>query len=158
MSKKERKTKGKKKWAMIRVTEDARKRLAGYKILTDDTYSTVILKNVEPPKDIWINLLDEGFKTLEADFPDKEGLLEYMKVIIFKSKSLSKELAQKYDKEAKSRLSELQDVNKILQPKSGIEPQKDLEKNPTTPPQEVLRCYQANCRELQDNQEEAKAE
>ena len=65
MSKKERK--GKKKWAMIRVTEEVRKRLEAYKIQTKDSYSGVILKNIEPPKDIWKIKLQEGFVVIEGN-------------------------------------------------------------------------------------------
>ena len=65
MGKKERK--GKKKWAMIRVTEEVRKRLEAHKTQTKDSYSGVILKNIEPPKDIWKNKLQEGFVVIEGD-------------------------------------------------------------------------------------------
>ena len=66
MGKKERK--GKKKWAMIRVTEEVRKRLEAYKTQTEDSYSGVILKNIEPPKDIWKIKLQEGFVVIEGNF------------------------------------------------------------------------------------------
>ena len=105
MGKKERR--GKKKWAMIRVTEEVRRRLEAYKTQTEDSYSGVILKNIEPPKDIWKNKLQEGFEKLEQDFPGKEGIFEYMRIIIFKSESLPKELEQKYDEEVKLRLNEI---------------------------------------------------
>jgi len=34
-----------------------------------------------------------GFKNLEDDFPDKTGILEYMRIIIFNSKELPVELS-----------------------------------------------------------------
>ena len=52
---------------MIRVTEEVRKRLESYKIQTKDSYSGVILKNIEPPEDIWKNKLQEGFVVIEGN-------------------------------------------------------------------------------------------
>ncbi|MDI6810880.1 MAG: hypothetical protein QMD80_04285 [archaeon] len=113
--------KGKKKWAMIRITEEARERLENYKMQTADSYSRIILKNINPPT--WKDKLFEHFKSLEEDFPDKTGILEYMRVIILNSKELPSDLSAEYDKEVELRLNDLSHFGLELKKKEEGETQ-----------------------------------
>lgn len=109
-----------KKFVKIWLTEEARKRLQTKKEKTGLSVSDIILKDIEPPRDIWKDKLHEHFKNLKKDFPDKIGILEYMRLIIFNSMQLSGELMREYDKEVELKLKELSNY--------GLELKKEEEK------------------------------
>ncbi len=110
-----------KEWVFIRVTEDARAKLEKYKAQTGESYSRIILKNINPPT--WKDKLFEHFKSLEEDFPDKTGILEYMRIIILNSKELPSNLSEEYDKEVELRLNELAHYSLELKKKEEGETQ-----------------------------------
>ena len=90
-----------KKFVKVWLTEEARKRLQRKKEKTGLSLSDIILKEIEPPSDIWKDKLQEHFEKLEKDFPDKTRILEYMRLIIFNSMQLSRELMHEYGLELK---------------------------------------------------------
>ena len=100
-----------KKFVKVWLTEEARKRLQTKKEKTGLSVSDIILKDIEPPRDIWKDKLHERFENLKNDFPDKTRILEYMRLIIFNSMQLSGELMQEYDKEVELKLKELSNYN-----------------------------------------------
>ena len=125
----------------IRIDKKLKKSLDSLKGSKKTPYSAIISKYLPLKKDIWKDRLYQDFKVLEEDFPEKVGILEDMRMVIFNSMDLPKELSQKHDKEMELRLNELshyglelkkegvnigehdvnigdQDVNKNLQPKS----------------------------------------
>jgi predicted translin family RNA/ssDNA-binding protein len=66
-----------------------------------------ILKYLPPFDDIWKEELNHLFKELKERFPNKEPVLEYMRLIILYSEQLSEDSMRECDEEVRARLNEL---------------------------------------------------
>jgi hypothetical protein len=71
------------------------------------TYDDII-NRLLPDSDDWKkDVLYEDFKVLEEDFPDKQNILEHMRIILLHSLSLPHDVAEQYDAEVEQRLNDL---------------------------------------------------
>lgn len=96
-----------KKFVVMKVEEEAKRRLDIVKEFMKRPYSDIILKYLPPFDDIWKEELYQLFKDLKERFPKKEPILEYMRLIILYSEQLPEASMRECDEEVRARLNEL---------------------------------------------------
>ena len=106
----------------IRVSGKLKKRLDVLKSSSDNTsYDAIISKFLPRDGEIWKEKLLQGFKKLENEFPEQTTILEYMRVIIFNSLDLPRDLQEKHDKEVEKGLNDLSHLKyELLKEEKGL--------------------------------------
>lgn len=99
---------GKKRiYSVVRVTQDAKKRLDNAKKLANTSFSEAILRYMPPENDIWKDELADHVDALKELFSQKKDILESIRYIILYSEELPDDLKQVCDEEVRARLSDL---------------------------------------------------
>lgn len=91
----------------IRIEKKLKEYLDSLKGNTNISYGAIISKYLPEKRDIWKDTLIRDFKVLEEDFSDEIYILELMRMIIFNSRNLPKELREKHNEKIKLELNEL---------------------------------------------------
>lgn len=98
---------GRKKTAVIRIDEQAKKRLDVARKYTDRSYTDLILQYTPPSEDFWKDELFNHINALIKLFPEKREILEFIRYIILYSEELPQSSRIECDELVKSTLNDL---------------------------------------------------
>lgn len=98
----------------IRINKKVKDRLDVMKGSSRISYSAIINRYIPCDDAAMKEQLHTDFKAIETHFPDKQNILEYMRLIILHSLNLQPDLAEQYDENVEQQLNDLLHLSKVM--------------------------------------------
>jgi hypothetical protein len=98
----------------IRIDKRLKDRLDVMKGSSRISYSAIIDRYIPSDDAVIREQLHADFKAIEVHFPEKQNILEYMRLIILHSLSLPPSLTKQHDEEVEQQLNDLLHLGKEM--------------------------------------------